>query len=78
MRVVKAGSSKFVHENFPENAFAWQEGYGVFSVSVSMLDVVTNYINRQEEHHSRIYFPDEYEALLKKHGVIYDHQFLLG
>lgn len=56
--------------------FAWQAGYGVFSVSVSNLPAVREYIARQEEHHRKVSFRDEYEALLRKHAAEYDEHRL--
>ncbi len=48
MQLIKSGSSKWVHETFPDQwRFAWQEKYGAFSVSISQLENVTNYINNQ-------------------------------
>ena len=55
LQLIKGGSSKWVHETFPEHRlFAWQEKYGAFSVSVSQLDKITEYIKGQPEHHRTI------------------------
>ncbi|RYD70504.1 MAG: transposase [Verrucomicrobiaceae bacterium] len=54
--------------------FAWQSGYGAFSVSVSNLEAVRVYIEKQEEHHRRMTFQDEYRALLRKHGCAWDER----
>ena len=79
MRKIKTSSSKFVHKNYPTmQFFAWQEGYGVFSVSVSMLDIVRNYVETQEEHHKKGSFAEEFLMMLKKHGIEYDERYLLG
>ena len=56
--------------------FAWQAGYGVFSVSASNMPAVREYIANQEEHHRKVSFRDEYEALLRKHGAEYDANHL--
>jgi len=61
---VKATSSRFMGNNF-----RWQEGYGVFAVSASQLDVVKNYIANQIEHHNKYSFEDEFRALLTKYGI---------
>jgi hypothetical protein len=58
--------------------FAWQEGYGAFSVSSSNLENVARYIRKQEAHHRRFDFEEEYRALLKKHGVEYDPKYIYG
>jgi putative transposase len=77
MQLIKGGSSKWVHETFPEHRlFAWQEKYGAFSVSVSQLDRIVGYIKGQEEHHRTRTFQEEFLALLKKHRVEYDERYL--
>ncbi len=70
---IKSNSSKWVHETFADKGkFAWQSGYGVFSVSASNVDDVKAYIASQAEHHRRRTFQEEFVAFLKKHGVEYD------
>ena len=77
LQLIKGGSSKWVHETFPEHRlFGWQEKYGAFSVSVSQLDKITDYIKKQEEHHRRITFQEEFVALLQRHGIEYDPRYL--
>ena len=79
VQLVKGGSSRFVHETFPRAAtFAWQEGYGVFTVSASQVDSAIAYIERQEEHHRSSTFEDEFRALLKKHGIAWDERYVWG
>ena len=66
-----------MHETFPEDRlFAWQEKYGAFSVSVSQLDTIVQYIKGQEEHHRKQTFQEEFLTLLKKHRVEYDERYL--
>src|SRR5215471_16573691 len=49
MRVIKANSSKWVNERASRAVdFAWQTGYGAFTVSGSQLPVVRRYVQRQE------------------------------
>ena len=70
LRVLKTNSSRWVHEQFPDRKrFAWQAGYGVFTVSASKKEDVRAYIASQEEHHRRVSFQEEFLALLKKHGL---------
>ncbi len=76
MREIKHASSKWIHEEIGDRKFAWQEGYGVFTVSESAVDAVTEYIDRQEEPHRRRSFQDEYRDLLQRHGVQFDERFL--
>jgi REP element-mobilizing transposase RayT len=76
MRVVRTNSSRWVHEQWPQQeSFAWQTGYGAFSVSESNLDQVREYIARQEEHHKRMTFQEEFIAFLKRHNVHYDPKY---
>lgn len=56
--------------------FAWQNGYGVFSVSHSNIENVTDYIAGQREHHRKRTFQEELRALLEKHGVDYDERYI--
>jgi len=75
MRVVKANSSRWVREKYSP-AFGWQTGYGVFSVSESSVEEVTRYIARQEEHHRKQSFQEEFVAFLKKNNVEYDPRYI--
>jgi hypothetical protein len=77
MRTQKANSSKWMHEQWPRReAFAWQAGYGAFSVSQSNLEAVRTYIANQEEHHKRVTFQEEFLAFLKRHGIAYDERYI--
>ena len=58
--------------------FAWQEGYGAFSVSASKLKTVENYIANQEQHHRNMTFEDEFIGLLRKHGIEFDPEYVFG
>jgi len=72
LRVVKTNSSRWVHERWPERrSFAWQTGYGAFSVSESGHSRVVQYIRGQEAHHRKMSFRDEFILLLRKpsHGL---------
>jgi putative transposase len=76
LREIKASSSKWVHEELQKPAFAWQEGYGAFTVSQSQVEAVKNYIANQEEHHRKRTFQEEYLEFLQKNGVEYDEKYL--
>ncbi len=56
--------------------FAWQEGYGAFTVSKSSVQDVINYIVTQEEHHKKMIFKDELIKLFKKHEIKYDDKYI--
>ncbi len=77
MRIVKAKSSRWVREQFPaERTFAWQAGYGAFSVSHSRTEAVKEYIAGQEEHHRKVSFQDELLSFLRKQGIEFDERYI--
>lgn len=79
IRNIKACSSLWVHQHFSQlKDFAWQEGYGSFSVSYSALEQVQKYIQCQEQHHAKMSFEEEYLKLLNLHQLKYDERFVLG
>ena len=66
IQLIKAGSSKWVHESFPAHRnFAWQEGYGAFSVGLSQIETTIAYIRNQKEHHRKKTFEEEFLAFLE-------------
>lgn len=75
-RVVKTNSSRWICERSPE--FAWQTGYGVFSVSESNVPAVTKYIAQQEQRHKKYSFQDEFRVLLAKNKIVVDEKYLWG
>ena len=78
LRDIKANSSRWMRKTFPEMAdFAWQVGYGIFSVSAPHRQMVAEYIKRQPSHHRRVTFRDEFMRLLKRNNVEYDERYLL-
>lgn len=77
VQLIKGGSSKWLHDNFPNlNIFSWQEGYGAFTVSISQIDVVKNYIANQEQHHKKMTFEEEYLELLKRNHIDFNPTYL--
>ncbi|MHB9110898.1 MAG: IS200/IS605 family transposase [Armatimonadota bacterium] len=77
IRTIKAGSSVWIKETFPElSQFAWQDGYGAFSVSYQGLDRVKAYIAQQVEHHRTVTFKEEFIDFLARHGIEYDERYL--
>jgi len=76
LRDIKAGSSKWVHDEVGLAAFSWQEGYGAFTVSPTQVDSVRKYIQNQEIHHRQKSFQEEYLEFLKLGGVEYDERYL--
>ncbi len=77
VQFLKRNSSKWLRETFPKmRSFAWQEGYGAFSVGVSGVDATVAYIRNQAEHHRTRSFRAEYAAMLKKHGFVLEESVL--
>lgn len=75
VKTLKTGSSSWAKTK-SSNDFAWQAGYGVFSVSESNLDDVVEYVSKQGEHHRRRSFMEEYRAFLVRHGITFDEQYV--
>jgi len=79
VQAVKGCSSKWLNDtNATGDNFAWQEGYGSFSVSASQTAGVIRYIESQAAHHAKRSFEEEFLALLKRHGIPYDPAHVLG
>jgi len=79
LQLIKGGSSKWIHETFPaQRGFEWQEGYGAFSISKSIVPETIEYIKNQKEHHRVKTFQEEFIAFLKKHEIDYDERYVWG
>ena len=76
LRQIKSSSSRWVHDETGLRGFAWQEGYGAFTVSASQCETVRRYIAGQEEHHRTKTFREEYLEFLEKSGVSFDERFV--
>lgn len=77
MREIKAESSKWIHDTFPDrHEFAWQAGYGAFAVSYSQIDRVKEYIGNHPEHHRKRTFQQEFVSMLKKHNIPVEERYL--
>lgn len=77
VKELKRVSSVWIKERTPAlREFAWQGGYGVFSVSTSGLDAVAHYIATQEAHHQKQSFQDEFRAMLTKHRIEWDERYV--
>ncbi len=76
-KFIKANSSRWANEVhlFPR-LFYWQAGFGGFSVSHSILDIVKNYIEKQQEHHRNLTAREEFELFLKKHCIEFNPDYL--
>ena len=78
VRAVKSESSRWIKgiRSHYYGGFAWQEGYGAFSVSASVVPNVVNYIKNQQEHHRKKSFIEEYKEFLAACGIEYDERYL--
>ena len=77
VKEIKRVSSIWIKQREPALAdFAWQGGYGAFSVSPSAMDLTRAYIYNQQEHHKIRTFQEEYGALLRKNGLQWDERFI--
>jgi putative transposase len=77
IRDIKANSSKFINEKgWVKGRFEWQAGFGAFSVGHTQVDMVTNYIKSQEEHHRELTFKEEYIHFLEVNGIEYKPEYV--
>ena len=77
VKEVKRGSSLWIktkRQDLPD--FAWQNGYGIFSIGYSQIESVRDYIAGQEEHHRKISFQDEFRLLLKRYHIEFDERYV--
>jgi REP element-mobilizing transposase RayT len=73
----KSLSTGWVHKNIAKASdFAWQAGYGAFSVSQSNAEVVVAYITQQAEHHATRTFEEEFIEFLQRHHVEFDPEHI--
>ena len=77
VKEAKRGSSLWIKARAPECAdFAWQHGYGVFSIGYSQIEEVRRYIAGQEEQHRKLTFQDEFRRLLQRYEVTFDETYV--
>ena len=77
VKELKRGSSVWVKSKRPElRDFAWQNGYGIFSVGFSQIESVQDYIAGQEEHHRKVSFQDEFRQLLGRYKIEFDERYV--
>ncbi len=79
IQFIKGNSSRWINETLePPFPFAWQEGYGVFTIGFSQIEKTRAYIQNQEERHRELTFEEEYTAFLKKHMIVYKEDYVFG
>ena len=76
VNTVKANSSRWAHEQ--GHRFSWQQGYAAFSVSASLIPTVGRYVQDQATHHKKMTFETEFQTLLKRHGIEFDANHVMG
>lgn len=73
---IKSSSSGWIKTLDPWYAdFAWQAGYGEFSVSPTQAEVVRKYIQDQPEHHAKEDFHTEYRRFCEKNDRPVDERY---
>lgn len=79
LRAIKANSSAWIHKTFPRlSGFAWQAGYGAFTVSQSQVEKARRYVLNQQKHHQTVSYKTEFDALLRAHRIESDERHLSG
>ena len=77
VKETKRGSSVWLKTKSPALAdFAWQNGYGVFSIGQSQVDAARAYIAGQAEHHRKVSFQDELRELLRRYEMEFDERYV--
>jgi len=77
VRDIKSSSASYINEhNLSRKIFHWQNGYGVFSYSMSHRKNVIAYIENQKKHHLRKDFRDEYLQFLESFNIQYNQKYL--
>ena len=74
---IKTSSNAWIKlKKYSKFKFEWQKGYGAFTYSRSQIDQVIKYVNKQEEHHCKRSFREEYLEMLVKNEIEYKDEYL--
>jgi REP element-mobilizing transposase RayT len=77
MQDIKGDSSQWINKRkFIKGKFSWQEGYGAFSYGKSQISQVIQYIKKQQEHHKKKTFLEEYKEFLNAFDVNYEERYV--
>ena len=77
VKEAKRGSSLWLKtRDYDLRDFAWQNGYGIFSIGFSQIEAVKNYIASQEDHHRKVSFQDELREFLLRYKIEYDERYV--
>ncbi len=77
VQLIKGASSHWMNETHTRG-FAWQEGYGAFTLGISQKSATIAYIQSQAEHHRTRTYEEEFVAFLNKNGIEYDTTYVWG
>jgi len=72
---IKTGSSAWMKQQGVEK-FAWQRGYGLFSVGPADIGPLIHYIDAQKTHHIKRSFKDEMRAFFEKYHIAFDERYV--
>jgi REP element-mobilizing transposase RayT len=71
VQLLKGSSSRWIRQTFPElEAFRWQDGYGAFTISPSVLPATIRYVEQQRRTHEIRTYLEEFQQLLQVHGLL--------
>jgi putative transposase len=73
---IKTSASRWMKAEGGVPGFAWQSGYGAFSLGESQAAAVRTYVRNQEEHHRKMTFQEEYRKLLERYKLAYDERYV--
>ncbi len=77
VKEVKRGSTLWLKTQSADlRDFAWQNGYGIFSIGFSQVNAVKSYIAGQEQHHRKVSFQDEFREFMRKYEIEYDERYV--
>jgi REP element-mobilizing transposase RayT len=77
VKELKRSSSLWLKGKYPDlHDFAWQNGYGIFSIGFSQIETVKKYIAGQEQHHLHVSFQDEFREFLKRYEIEFDERYV--
>jgi putative transposase len=75
VKELKRSSSLWIKAQEPGlRTFAWQNGYGAFSIGFSQLEEVRHYTARQQDHRQKLNFQDEFRLFLKRCQIAFDER----
>ncbi|MBX7073448.1 MAG: IS200/IS605 family transposase [Pirellulales bacterium] len=76
VRLIKANSSRWMHDELAVDNFWWQDGYGAFAVSYSNIEQVKAYLANQEAHHRTATYQEEFRDFLRRNELEWDERYV--